>query len=143
MGTFNNKIENVVLIAYQCKSTKKLGTLRIAENSPETLQDLISLMKRDLQSIVYGSWLKIIELEAEKQTEKVKSQIAEIENHIKYLSNLKVAIVLLRDNAIIIDKSYDVQYPSKDNILSMLEQRKAEEMEEKSEAVANEAIKGE
>lgn len=135
MGTFNNEIKNVVLIAYMSKETGKIGTMRIAENNPETLTDLIRVMKDDICNLIWGMQLQRHELEEKNKNSK------EIQEQIKYLKNLEIGILMLKEGTIVVGKKFTIISPDYEEVQEIINKRKHEQAMEEAEGITEEVTR--
>lgn len=132
MGTFNKEIKNVVLIAYTAKDTGKIGTMRVAENNPETLKDLINVMKNDICNLIWGMQLQRHELEKKNKNSK------EIQEQITYLKGLEISIIMLKEGGLHIAKTFSILSPEYEEVQEIINKRELDKQTEEAEGIVEE-----
>lgn len=135
MSTFERDLDNIVLLAYSCKETKKIGSMRIAENDPEKLEELVSFMVRDLQGVVYGMILQKLDSPKAKQQE--------IEEQIRYLKGLEITTLIPKNYGLKVAKRRPIQHVTEEYVKQMLEAKEQARNEAKAQDIAEELIKNE
>lgn len=89
-------VENVLLIAYFCKKTGKIGSMRFVDNDNDKIKELTDFMKKELQDNINGVSEKLAELYKNTASPKRKD-MNELEELMHYFKNIDVVVLKPKD----------------------------------------------